>query len=139
MSSPLHDWTVAFLDLIDEWNDGLPTAEKLAAPASSEAPDPGASPPLPAAQAYMFDGAAGQLDGYAVVDVHFFARKYLDASRLARSFEQRMMQYPLRVSSNGSSVLFDQVETISLPTEIPWVEDNSIRRIQATYSVSFRR
>lgn len=139
MNKPLVDWTLAFLDLMDEWNATLPEPDRYAGTAMTTSPTPGSTDPLPAAQAYMFDGSADQLGGEAIVDVHFFASRYVDASRLSRSFEHHLMQYPHRVSSNGSSVLFDQVGTLSLPTEVEWVEDNSIRRFQATFSVSFRR
>jgi hypothetical protein len=127
------DWTVAWLDLID-----LKMPARLAGQASTQAPTPG-STPLPAAQAYMYDGKATQTDGYAVVDVHFFAANYDTASQLARDFDAEAMGYPHLVSSNGSAVLFDQVECISLPAEIPFTDDNSVRRFRATYSVSFRR
>jgi hypothetical protein len=130
----LEDWTVAMLDLIDR-----EMATDLGGHgASVEAPTPGDTP-LPAAQAYTVDGAADVTSGYAVVDVHFFADDYLQASQLARTFDSKMMGYPHVVSSNGRSVLFDRVECIGLPTEIPWTEDNSVRRFRSTYSISFRR
>lgn len=130
----LVDWTVAMLDLIDREVGGLLSGNG----ASTEAPTPG-STALPAAQAYMYDGQAGPTDGYAVVDAHFFATTYGEASNLARTFDAKMMGYPHVVSSSGRTVLFDRVECLSLPTEIPWTDDNSVRRFRATYSVSFRR
>lgn len=131
---PLPDVTVAMLDLVDT----LMSDEVELTPARTKAPTPGTSP-LPAAQAYSYDGDSDQTSGVAVVDVHFFARTYDEASHLARTFDARAMQYPHRVSSNGRSVLFDRVGTVSIPNEVPWIDDESIRRFQATYSVSFRR
>ena len=134
MSKPIPDAAVALLDLLDAWNAELPEPERFAGGARTTMPTPG-STELPAASAHAIDGAATQIDGYAVLDVQFFAGKYVDASRLAREFDAHLMQYPHRVGS----VLLDMVETVSIPTEVPWLEDNSIRRFQATYSVSFRR
>lgn len=138
MSRPLPDMTMAVMDLLDAWNATLPELQRFAGQARSTPPTPGTTT-LPAAVVHAVDGAATRLDGYAVLDVSFFALKYADAWRLARDFDHHLMQYPHRVSSAGSSVLLDMVETISIPTEVPWLEDNSIRRFQATYSVSFRR
>jgi hypothetical protein len=106
--------------------------------ANVAAPTPGESP-LPAAQAYVFDGAADQTEGTFVVDVAFYASSYSVASRLSRTFDARFMGYPHRVSSGDSTVLLDRVETNVIPNEVPFTEDDSVRRFQATYSVSFRR
>lgn len=130
----LPDHSRALRDLVNE----LMADEDALSDASISAPTPGESP-LPAVQAYTYDGDADQTSGIFVADVHFFAATYAEASRLARTFDSRMMRYPHRVSSNGDSVLLDSVGTVSIPTEVPWVDDNSIRRFQATYSVSFRR
>lgn len=131
----LPDYTVAMLDVIDLLMDDEPGLQ----PSNIDAPIPSESTLLPAVQAYTFDGDADQTSGSFVTDVHFFARTYAEASRLARTFDSRFMRYPHRVSSNGSAVLLDRVGTVSIPTEVPWIDDNSIRRFQATYSVSFRR
>jgi hypothetical protein len=130
----IPDWAVAFMDFADR-----EVGPMLAGGASSlEAPTPG-STPLPALQIFLVDGSADQTSGYAVVDVHAFANDYLEASALARTFDSKVMGYPHLVSSNGSAVLFDQVECLSIPAEIPWLDDNSVRRIKSTYTVSFRR
>ena len=131
----LPDYTVAMLDVVDLLMDDEPALQ----PANIDAPTPDVNVALPACQAYTFDGDADQTSGSFVVDVHFFAETYAEASRLARTFDARFMRYPHRVSSNGSAVLLDRVGTVSMPTEVPWIDDNSIRRFQATYSVSFRR
>jgi hypothetical protein len=134
MSSPapvLPDYVLAVMDLL------APEGSELSI--GVDAPTPGTAATLPAAQVYQADGAADQTGGYAVIDVHSFARTYGDTSALARSLDATLMGYPHVVSSNGSAVLFDRVECLSIPSEIPWLEDNSIRRFRATYSVSFRR
>lgn len=130
----LPDHSRALRDLVNE----LMSDEDTLAPASISAPTPGEGP-LPAVQAYTYDGDADQTGGTFVCDVHFFATTYAEASRLARTFDSRIMRYPHRVGSGVASVLLDSVGTVSIPTEVPWVDDNSIRRFQATYSVSFRR
>lgn len=130
---PLPDVDLAVLSLGDLWLGG-----QLAAAASWRSPTPG-SDPLPWMQAYTFDGEADQLSGEVAVDVHFFALRYGQASLLARTFDARFMGYPHVVGSPGSAVLLDKVRTISVPTEVEWLTDNSVRRFQATYSVSFRR
>lgn len=136
MSSPVKPIPAVDLALLDFIDQVMP--ETFPGGADMMAPTPGVDP-LPAVQAYFYDGNADQLGGEAICDVHFFAETYAQASSLAREFDAKFMGYPHRVSSNGSAVLFDQVGTVSIPTEIPWLEDNSIRRFQATYSVSFRR
>lgn len=130
----LPDHSKALRDLIDQ----LMADETALGDAAVWAPTPG-STPLPAAQAYVVDGDADQTVGQFVVDVQFFAATYHEASRLSRIFDQRFMQYPHRVSSGDSTVLLDRVGAVSTPTEVQWIEDNSIRRFVATYSVSFRR
>src|SRR6478735_6326570 len=118
------DWTAAWLDLIDL----KISSARLPGKARSTAPSPDAT-------AWQ----AGQTEGYAVVDVHFFHPDYATAMNLAIDFDAAAMGYPHVVSSNGRAVLFDRVECLSLPAEIPWLDDRSVRRIRATYSVSFRR
>ena len=83
MSKPIPDAAVALLDLLDAWNAELPEPERFAGGARTTMPTPG-STELPAASAHAIDGAATQIDGYAVLDVQFFAGKYVDASRLPR-------------------------------------------------------
>lgn len=102
-----------------------------------EAPTPGTDPadPLPAVQVYAFDGDSDQLGGYAVLDVHVYAATYAQASLLARTLDAKLLLYPHRVGN----VLLDTVTTVSSPKEIEFVTDNSIRRFQATYTVSYRR
>jgi hypothetical protein len=109
----------------------------LAAPTSLYSPTEGEDP-LPWAQIYAVGGSGGPLENDTTVDVQFFASKYGDASLLARRFDARIMGYPHRVSSNGRSVLFDRVETVSTPVEIDW-DQGATRRFQATYSLSIRR
>ena len=137
MSNPdikmLPDVDLAVLSLGDAW-----LGTQLAAAASWRTPTPD-SDPLPWMQAYTFDGEADQLSGEATLDVHFFATTYAQASLLARTFDARFMGYPHVVGSPGSAVLLDRVRTLSVPTEVEWLTDNSVRRFQATYSVSFRR
>ena len=130
----MPDIDSALLDLAAMF--GLPGVD--AANIRGKAPTPGSSI-LPAVQIYTYDGRADQLGGEAIFDVHCFATTYPAASLLARTFDAKIMQYPHRVGGNGSTVLLDVVENLSIPTEVSWVEDNSVRRFQATYSVSFRR
>jgi hypothetical protein len=118
--------------------DTLMSDETALSNATVKAPTPGDSP-LPAAQAYVWDGSAGQTEGDFVVDVAFFATTYGEASRLSRTFDARLMGYPHRVSSGDSTVLLDRVTTNVIPNEVPFTDDDSVRRFQATYSVSFRR
>ena len=118
--------------------DTLMADEPTLAPANVKAPTPGVSP-LPAAQAYVFDGNADLTEGDFLVDVAFFAKTYGEASRLAFKFDARFMGYPHRVSSAGSAVLLDRVTTNVIPNEVPFTADDTVRRFQATYSVSFRR
>ena len=101
----------------------------------TRAPTPGEAADLPALQLYSYDGDATQVDGTATFDVHSFAKGYAAASLLARTVDARLMGYPHRVGS----VILDRVETVSIPTEVEYVSDNSIRRFAATYTVSFRR
>jgi hypothetical protein len=129
----LPDVDSAILALCEEFMAGT----ILPANIRTVAPTPGADP-LPAAQLYTFDGDATQIDGYAVFDAHFFATKFAQASLMARTFDRNIMRYPHRVEG-APAVLLDVVETISIPTEVEWVGDNSARRFKATYSVSFRR
>lgn len=119
------------LDLMDEYSG-------LAGPASVDAPTPGTDGGS-RGQAYVVDGDADQTQGAVVVDVAFFDPDYRVARDLALDFDARLMGYPVKVSSNGRTVLFDAVETISIPREVPWLDDNSIRKFLATYRVTFRR
>jgi hypothetical protein len=151
MSEPLRempDASKAVRDLIDFWfGADVPANPQagaaahaepaLAAPASVDSPTTGEDP-LPWAQAYVFGGGGGQVESDFTADVAFFAPTYGAASLLARRFEARFMGYPHRVSSNGRSVLFDSVEQISVPAEVPWGVEG-VRRFQATYSFSIRR
>lgn len=130
----LPDHVKALHALIDTLMGDEPTL----ANASLKAPTPGSSP-LPAVQAYIFDGSADETEGDFVVDVAFYASTYGVASRMSRTFDQRFMGYPHRVSSGDSTVLLDRVTTNVIPNEVPFTEDDSVRRFQATYSVSFRR
>lgn len=114
------------------------TGPDALAKVSVKAPTPGSSP-LPAGQAYVWDGNADLTEGDFLVDVAFFAKTYAEASRLSRNFDSRFMGYPHRVSSGDSTVLLDRVSTNVIPNEVPFTEDDSVRRFQATYSVSFRR
>ena len=138
------DPTLALLDLIDSWFGPGPEQAQargemaLAQGSSSEQPIPGVDP-LPWGQGYVYGGDGDQLQSFPVADVAFFAADYDTASTLARRFHARLMQYPHRVSSSGRTVLFDRVEVVALPAEIPFVEGNGIRRFQATYSFSIRR
>lgn len=149
MSEPpveFPDFTVAVLDLIDSWfGPGTGVGAELHGEplvpegASTRMPTPGGDDALPWATAYVFGGDGDALQSNPVLDVHFFAGDYATASLLARRFHARFMQYPHRVSSSGRSVLFDRVEVGVLPAEVEYVEDDSIRRFQATYSFSIRR
>jgi len=136
MSDPkeLPDYAAATIQIIAEWA----VDENAVAKVSVKAPTPGSSP-LPWAQAYVFDGSASETEGDFVVDVAFYAASYAEASRLSRRFDQRFMGYPHRVSSDGRAVLLDRVTTNVIPNEVPFTDDDSVRRFQATYSVSFRR
>ena len=127
---PLFD--DAILDLIDQ------QAYPGFGPASWAAPMPGKDS-IPAAQAYIIDGASDALSGDVLIDVCFFADTYRGAREPSRSFDAVLMGYPLVVSSGGSTVLFDSVESLSIPKEVPWVDDLSIRRFLATYRVTYRR
>jgi len=130
----LPDHSKAMRDLIDV----LMADEGPLTAASVKAPTPG-STPLPACQAYVWDGSADLTSGDFIVDVAFFATTYAEASRLSRKFDARFVRYPHRVSSGDSTVLLDRVTTNVIPNEVPFTEDDSVRRFQATYSVSFRR
>ena len=145
----LPDVAMAMHSLIDFWF-GAPDPENplagaaahgealLSSPASLLSPTVGEDP-LPWAQAYSLGGPGDQIETTATVDVHFFADTYGVASYLARRFDARFMGYPHRVSSNGRSVLFDRVDQVSAPVEVPWDEAASVRRFQATYTLSIRR
>lgn len=136
MSEPavLPDHSSAVRQLIADWAVGPHAVAKV----SVKAPTPGSSA-LPAAQAYVWDGNADLTEGDFLVDVAFFAATYAVASRLSRDFDRYFMGYPHRVSSGDSTVLLDRVTTNVIPNEVPFTEDDSVRRFQATYSVSFRR
>jgi hypothetical protein len=137
------DYSVALLDLIDSWFFGegaeIHAEAEILTPASINAPTPGEGIVLPAAQAYVYGGDGDQLQIEPVADVAFFAADYNVASLLARRFAARFVGYSHRVSSNGRSVLFDSVSVVTLPAEVPWVDDDSVRRFMATYSFSIRR
>ena len=133
----IPDHGSAMRQLVDTLMADAAAADGLQ-PASYKTPTPG-DDVLPAAQAYVWDGDAGLTDGTFTVDVAFFASSYSVASRLSRTFDARFMGYPHRVSSAGSAVLLDRVETNVIPNEVPFTDDDSVRRFQATYSVSFRR
>ena len=127
----LPDMDIAMLDLLEAFAlDGVSAAN-----IRTTAPTPGKAAELPGIQAYTYDGTADQLEGESVFDVHCFASGYAAASLLARTVDARLMRYPHRVGS----VIFDRVETVSSPTEVEFVDDNTIRRFTATYTVSFRR
>jgi hypothetical protein len=136
MSDPkvLPDHSAVVHQIIAAWAVG----ENAVAKVSLKAPTPGSSL-LPAAQAFVWDGNADLTEGDFVVDVAFFAPSYAVASRLSRTFDSHFMGYPHRVSSGDSTVLLDRVTTNVIPNEVPFTEDDSVRRFQATYSVSFRR
>lgn len=131
-ANQIPDFDDAVLDLIDQ------QGYQALAPASVDAPTPGRDP-LPAAQAYIVDGDARITEGQVVIDVCFYATTYVAARELLKSFDAVLMGYPVKVSSNGRTVLFDSVETISIPKEVPWLDDSSVRKFMATYRVSFRR
>ena len=122
------------LDVVDMLmaDEGPLTAADIDAPTPDESP-------LPAVQTYMVDGDEDGWDGSFVADVAFFATTYTEASRLARKFHDRFVGYSHRVESNGSAVRLDSVGTVSLPNEVAWLDDRSIRRFVATYAVTYRR
>jgi hypothetical protein len=130
----IPDHSAAVRQLITNWAVG----ENAVAKVSVKAPTPGASA-LPACQAYVWEGTADETEGDFLVDIAFYAATYGDASRLSRGFDAYFMGYPHRVSSAGSAVLLDRDTTNVIPNEVPFTEDDSVRRFQATYSVSFRR
>lgn len=137
------DYSVALLDLIDSWFYGtgaeLHAEAAMGAQASLNAPTPGDDIVLPAGQAYVLGGDGDELQSDFTADVAFFDKDYNVASLLARRFHARFVGYSHRVSSNGRSVLFDRVSVVTLPAEVPWLEDDSVRRFVATYSFSARR
>lgn len=137
------DFSVALLDLIDSWFLGagaeLHSEAALVTGSSLNAPTPGDDIVLPAAQAYVVGGDGDELQSDFTADVAFFDKDYNVASLFARRFHARFVGYSHRVSSNGRSVLFDRVSVVTLPAEVPWLEDDSVRRFMATYSFSARR
>ena len=136
MSSTLVPFAQAPLVVLD-WID-LEFGSELGGPATMQTPLAG-STPLPHVQAYGFGGSRTRLEDHPAIEVQVFAADYDTAADLAERIDTGLMGYPLRVESSGRSVVLDSVNVISPPVEVPWDTEGTIRRFQATYSLSIRR
>lgn len=136
MPSVLRTYPQAPIVLLD-WIDLIFGAE-LGGPASMQSPLAGTTP-LPHVQVYGFGGERERLNDYPTLDVAVFAADYATAANLAERIDTRLLGYPIVVESSGRSVVLDSVEVVSLPVEVPWDPEGTIRRFQATYSISIRR
>lgn len=126
--------TLAMLDWLD-----ANFASDLGGMASSSSPMAGVTP-LPHAQAYGLGGDRDILSDHPTIEIQVFAATYLAAGNLAERIDVKLLALGgHRFISNGQPILFDHVEVVSPPIEIPWDSENSIRRFQASYSVSIRR
>lgn len=136
MPSPLAPYPQAPIALLD-WVD-LNFGGELGGPASTESPLAG-STPLPHVQVYGFGGSRTRLEDRPVLEVQTFAATYDVAADLAERIDTKLLGYPLRIESSGRSVVFDSVDVVSPPVEVPWDSEGTIRRFTATYSISIRR
>jgi hypothetical protein len=114
-------------------------AEVLDTNVGSRLPAAGLKDRMPFVRVNHFGGDDERLNLRPTLDIEVFASTYVKARDLARLIETRLVGYPFRVDSGGSSVLVDQVEVLSPTVEVEWQQDSTIRRFQGTYQFSIRR
>lgn len=113
--------------------------EVLDSNVGSRLPSVGLTGRMPFVRINHFGGDDERLNLRPTFDVEVFAATYAKARDLARLIETRLVGYPFRVDSGGSSVLVDRVEVLSPTVEVEWQQDSTIRRFQGTYQFSIRR
>lgn len=113
--------------------------EVLDANIGSRLPSAGLTGRMPFVRINHFGGDDERLNLRPTFDLEVFATTYAKASEVARTIETRLVGYPFRVSSGGSSVLVDRVEVLTPTSEVEWQQDSTIRRFQGTYQFSIRR
>lgn len=82
-------------------------------------------------------GSDDRITDTATVDIDAFAASRTDSRLLADTIRARLIAPGGLVS--GAGVLIDQSSTATAPNEVPWSNDQSIRRFTATYRVTARR
>lgn len=81
----------------------------------------------------------GDDDGFtdsALVSIDAFAAIRSDAQALAEAVRQRLLSRPIPVTGG---VTLDYASTATAPNEVPWSDDQSVRRFTASYRITARR
>ncbi len=88
---------------------------------------------LPFVRVMRIGGIRDRLNDLATVDVDVFAATYTAAQSLAEEVAEFLMGPPSGIRE------FDRVDCEIAPRELPWVDDNTVRRWGATYRPVTRR
>lgn len=97
-------------------------------------------PNLQAAMPYLRVKRIGGTDDlwsdFALVAIDAFDADRVTAQTLAEAVRQRLLTFPHVVTGVGT---LDRAETATGPNEVPWSEDQTVRRFTASYRVVARR
>lgn len=90
---------------------------------------------MPFIRVTRFGGADDRFTDSAAVNIDTFAATRADSLALAQTILQRLISGPQVV---GTTTL-DYTTTATAPNEVPWSDDQTIRRFSASYRLSARR
>jgi len=84
-------------------------------------------------------GSADYFGQRTPVDIDVFAPRVATAKTIAFAINLILLRYPwsVRVDADRNYVI-DEVTDAGTPTSMPW-DDNSVRRLGASYTISLRR
>lgn len=90
---------------------------------------------LPFIRIERFGGDDDRITDANLITIDTFAAVRADSKALAETIRARLLSGPL---TTGSTTL-DTTTTATAPSEVPWSDDQSIRRFSATYRITARR
>lgn len=88
---------------------------------------------LPFCRVWRSGGPSDRLNDHPTVDVDVFDARYADALRLAEIVREFLVGPPPGLRE------IDRTECSPGPRELPWGDNQSLRRIGATYHLTLRR
>lgn len=88
---------------------------------------------LPFVRVLRVGGGRDRINDYPTVDVDVFAPTYAAAEAMAEAIDAWLVGPP-----PGPRV-FDRVEVEVAPRELPWGDESTVRRFNATYRIVSRR